>query len=471
MARTEIKIDPVSRVSGLLEISVDVENNVIVDARSSGMQFRGFENMFRQRPPLDMPYLTGRTCGICSTHHALASTLALEEALRVTPNFNGVIIRELANGFEILQNHIRHMYQFVFPDFVDLVDISPLQKTNPATSDFRLPKDVNTKMTADYFASLPYSRKAHTAIAVLAGKAPHPHGIFVGGSTINMTVMQYNEVQSILNEITAFVEQFLVPDIYTIASFYSDYYELGKGYGNFLSEGLFSEKPYPIQYTAGGVLINGQKRPVDLSLITESLKYTWADAPNDVIPPLGDLSVPNANKPDAYSWVTAPRYDGFAMEVGPLARMTINGSYTRGVSAMDRLIARVLETQKVCVVMKGMLEILKLEPSAQMQWPIPEVSSGVGIVGASRGALMHWLEIENSLIKSYKLIPPSNWNMSPKDNVGLRSAVEEALVGAPIKNLSNPVEIVRIARSFDPCLNCAAHVTSDTHAPFTIGIV
>jgi len=471
MATTEIKIDPVSRVSGLLEISVDVENNVIVDARSSGMQFRGFEQMFRARPPLDMPYLTGRTCGICSTHHALASTLALEEALGVTPSFNGVIIRELANGFELLQNHIRHMYQFVFPDYVNLADINPLQKTNPDTSDFRLPSDLNAKMTADYFASLPFSRKAHTAIASLVGKAPNPHGIFVGGTTTNMTIMQYNEVQSILNDISAFVEQSLIPDIYIIADYYSDYYTLGKGYGNFLSEGLFSKEPYPIQYTVGGVLIDGMKRPVDLSFITENLKYTWADAPNDVILPMGDLSVPNANKPGAYSWVTAPRYKGYAMEVGPLARMTINGTYTHGVSAMDRLIARVLEAQKICQVMQGMLQIVKLEPALQMQWPIPPVASGVGIVAASRGALMHWVEIENSLIKNYKLLPPSNWNMSPKDNNGLRSAVEEALVGAPIKDLSNPVEIGRIVRSFDPCLNCAAHVTSDSHVPFTIGIV
>ncbi|MDF2613787.1 MAG: hupL [Clostridia bacterium] len=471
MATTQIVIDPISRVSGLLEISVQVENNIITDARSSGLQFRGFEEMFRQRPPLDMPYLTGRTCGICSTHHALASTLALEEALGITPSFNGVIIRELANGFELLQNHIRHFFQFVFPDYVSLADVSPLQKTNPAASDFRLPADINAKMSADYFISLPFSRKAHTAIATLAGKAPHPHGIFVGGTTLNMTIMQYNEVQSILNEIAAFVEQTLIPDMYVLSEYYSDYYTLGSGYGNFLAEGLFSEKPYPIQYTVGGVMINGEKAPINLSLITENLKYTWIDAPNDVIPPLGNTVEPNANKEDAYSWVTAPRYNGFAMEVGPLARMTIEGTYTRGVSAMDRLMARALETRKICEVMQGMLDIVRLEPSNQTQWPIPEVSSGVGIVGAARGALMHWLEIENRVIKNYKLIPPSNWNMSPKDNNGLRSAVEEALVGTPINNIENPVEIGRIVRSFDPCLNCAAHVTSDRYAPFTIGIV
>ncbi|MDF2596058.1 MAG: hupL, partial [Clostridia bacterium] len=129
MARTEIRIDPVSRVSGLLDISVEVENNSIVEARSGGMQFRGFEAMFRERPPLDMPYLTARTCGICCTHHTLAATLALEEALGVIPSPNGVVVRELTDGFELLQNHLRHVYQFVFPDYVNIENVSPLHKT------------------------------------------------------------------------------------------------------------------------------------------------------------------------------------------------------------------------------------------------------------------------------------------------------------------------------------------------------
>lgn len=471
MARTEIKIDPISRVSGLLEISVEIEDNVVVEARSSGMQFRGFEEMFRGRPPLDMPYLTARTCGICSTHHTLTSTLALEEALSVTPSTNGVIVRELANGFEFLQNHIRHIYQFVIPDYVNLEGVNPLQKASPATSDFRLPPEVNARLASHYYASLPYSRRAHTALAVLAGKAPHPHGIFVGGITTDMTIMEYNSVKSILSDISTFVDEVLIPDIYTIASYYSDYYELGNSYKNFMSERLLAEQNFPITYTTGGVLIDGTLEPLDTQFVTEDLRYTWADAPNDQIPPNGDSSVPNADKPDAYSWVNAPRYKGYAMEVGPLARMYISGLYTRGTATMDRNIARALETQNICRILKSLLDIVRLLPPEQRRWEIPESARGMCVGSASRGTLMHFLEIENYLIKSYKLIPPSCWNMSPKDNNNIRGAAEEALIGTPIQDILNPVEIGRIVRSFDPCLNCAAHVTSDRFEPFRIHIV
>ncbi len=471
MARTEVIIDPVSRISGLLDISVEIENNVIVEARSGGMQFRGFEEMFRGRLPLDMPYLTARTCGICSTHHELASTLALEQALGVTPSVNGMVVRELANGFELLQNHIRQIFQFVFPDYVNIEGISPLQKTNPESGDYRLPRDINAKLANDYFASIPISRKAHTALAVLAGKAPHPHGIFVGGVTTNVTIKQFSEVKSILNEITDFVKDVLIPDVNIIASYYSEYYELGTSYRNFISEPLFAEDNFPVTYTVGGVMIDGQLSPLDVNFITENLRYSWFNAPNDTAVPAETPPAPDADKAGAYSWVTAPRYQGLPVEVGPLARMYISGVYTRGTAAMDRNVARALETQIICNVMQGLIEIMQLAPAVQRQWTIPQSARGIGIVAASRGILMHFLEIENGITKNYSLIPPSNWNMSPRDNNGVRGAAEEALVGTPIQDIRNPVEIGRIIRSFDPCLNCAAHVTSDRYSPLTIRII
>ena len=126
MAKTTIKIDPVSRVSGLLSVSVAIENGYIVDARSSGMQIRGFEHMLKGRAPLDTIRLTARTCGICSCAHTVASSMALEMAMGVKPDFNGQLIRNLAHGFETLQNSIRQIYNFVLPDYVDISGISPL---------------------------------------------------------------------------------------------------------------------------------------------------------------------------------------------------------------------------------------------------------------------------------------------------------------------------------------------------------
>jgi hydrogenase large subunit len=53
---------------------------------------------------------------------------------------------------------------------------------------------------------------------------------------------------------------------------------------------------------------------------------------------------------------------------------------------------------------------------------------------------------------------PTTWNGSPRDAKLQRSAFEASLIGTPIANLEQPVEILRTIHSFDPCLACAVHL-------------
>ncbi len=177
----KITINPVTRISGFMEIQADVDNNQVVDAKTEGLLFRGFEKMLIGRNPLDAIYFTQRICGICSTAHSTASALALEDAMGIVPSEQGRYLRDIIHGCEFLQNHIRHFYQYTIPDFVKLPDDYPLFQAEH--SDFRLPKEKNDKLVKDYFDSLDISKSAHEMLAVLGGKAQHNHGIFVGGIT------------------------------------------------------------------------------------------------------------------------------------------------------------------------------------------------------------------------------------------------------------------------------------------------
>ena len=77
---------------------------------------------------------------------------------------------------------------------------------------------------------------------------------------------------------------------------------------------------------------------------------------------------------------------------------------------------------------------------------------------APRGALAHWIVIKDGRIDNYQLVVPSTWNASPRDAQGQRSAYEEALIGTPVHDVKQPLEILRTIHSFDPCLACAVHV-------------
>jgi Ni,Fe-hydrogenase I large subunit len=68
------------------------------------------------------------------------------------------------------------------------------------------------------------------------------------------------------------------------------------------------------------------------------------------------------------------------------------------------------------------------------------------------------VHIKDGTIANYQAVVPSTWNAGPRDAQGQRGAYEAALIGTPVANPEQPVEILRTVHSFDPCLACAVHV-------------
>jgi hydrogenase large subunit len=189
-----------------------------------------------------------------------------------------------------------------------------------------------------------------------------------------------------------------------------------------------------------------------------------------------------------YSWLKTPRWKGNPMEVGPLARLLV--AYASGreevkevigatlkkldvpvaalFSTLGRTAARGLETklvagwakefysQLLANIKNGDTRMFNNEKWDPESWPAE--AKGVGLSEAPRGALAHWIVIKNKKIDNYQLVVPSTWNASPRDSKGQRSAYEAALIGTPVKNLDQPLEILRTIHSFDPCIACAVHL-------------
>ena len=90
----------------------------------------------------------------------------------------------------------------------------------------------------------------------------------------------------------------------------------------------------------------------------------------------------------------------------------------------------------------------------------PSSVQGVGFTEAPRGALGHWLKIENTKIANYQCVVPTTWNGSPRDGQGNIGAFEAALMNTKVERPEEPVEILRTLHSFDPCLACSTHIIS-----------
>jgi hydrogenase large subunit len=456
-------IDPVTRVEGHLkvEITVDKVNGVqqVVDAKASGTLFRGFEKILVNRDPWDAQHITERICGVCPVAHGMTAVLALDNAAKVTPPPNGRIMRNLVNGANFVDSHILHFYHLAVLDYIDGPAMMPWRPS--WNIDKRIDPTTTQTLINHYVAALDMKRKAQEMGAVFGGRLPHPPAYLPGGFTEVPTAQHIAKFRSYLDELIPFINNVYLPDVEALSNIYSDYVAIGRGPGNLLAYGVFeldatgSNKLFRMGRVANG---STTVQPVVPSSITEQVTYSWYAAASDNLNPAAGVTDPIYPKGKAYSWLKAPRYAGAPYEVGPLARMWVNGDYRRGISVMDRHRARALETLKIANALRTWVDELRIGQPVFTQNSVPASATGVGLSEAPRGALGHWLQIANSKIARYQIITPTCWNCSPRDGAGKQGPLEQALVGVPVKDANQPIEVLRVIHSFDPCLDCAVHV-------------
>ena len=461
---TVTTIDPVTRLEGHLKIQVTVDtvNGVqqVTDAKATGTLFRGFENILVNRHPFDAQHLTQRICGVCPVSHGLAAVMALDAACGATAPDNARTMRNLVLGANLVDSHILHFYHLSAPDYINGPNMPPWQPS--WNIDRRFSAAQTTALVNNYVTALNMRRLAHEAGAIFGGRLPHPPTFIAGGFTTRPTAAGITKFKSYMNQIIPFITNTYIPDAKALAATYADYKKIGRGYGNLLAYGCFDlNAAGSSRLLKRGLAANGSTtvQAVNTANITEQVNYSWY-ASGAALNPASGVTTPvdPATKTSAYSWLKAPRYSGTPYETGALARMWVNGDYRTGISVMDRHLARANECLKVAQAMLTWVDQINLSSSVAVTARVPASATAVGLTEAPRGALGHWLQITNGKISRYQIITPTCWNASPRDSAGKRGPIEQALIGTPVKNSSQPVEVLRLIHSFDPCLSCAVHV-------------
>ena len=501
----KINIDPVTRIEGHLAVSVEVDDGRVTQAYCKGEMFRGFEAILKGRDPLDAQQITQRICGVCPISHGIASVLAQDQAYSIVPAENGRLVRNLILGANFIQSHIIHFYHLSAVDFVDLTAITQYHGKDDALLEFKawvlaqqtagglfpaapfLPrmeghyledKDANITAVSNYLLGLKMRALAQQMATLFAGKMPHAAAIIPGGVTEHVTARKIAAYADMLHTLTTFIDHHYLTDVQAVAAAFPDYFNIGKGCGNYLAYGAFPETDDRKKlFLPSGVLVQGKPMALDISRINEDVGHSYYKSPSGLAPAQGHTE-PDPGKQQAYSWIKAPRYNGLVMEVGPLARVMVmlqkgdspelnkmvarlTQPLGRGPEALDsalgRHAARALECKLVADRCAQWLDQLKPDAPSYTDFEIPASGSGVGLNEAPRGALGHWLAIEGHKIAAYQCVVPTTWNCSPRDDKGHPGAVEQALAGTPIADPANPIEAARVVRSFDPCIACAVH--------------
>lgn len=449
-------LDPVTRLEGHLKIEVTLDsNNVVTEAKAAGNMFRDLENMLKGKVPKDAALLTQRICGVCPVSHATASAMAIEKILNFKPNQQALFLRNLINGTNFIASNILHFYHLTLMDFIQGPQMNPW--TPGYTQDMRFSQTDTAALIDNYVKALAIRRKAQEMGAIFGGKLPHVGNLVPGGVTSLPSSQNITDFNSYLSEITAFIKNEYEADVNKVASTYSDYYNIGKGYGNLITYGAFDIDTNGGKLMSAGTVTNGVIESISQDNIKEYVGHCWYSSPSGQNPASGTTTA-SYPKSDAYTWIKAPRYNEQPYETGPLARTWISGDYKQGVSVMDRHMARYIETAKLADNMLTWINQVVPQASAYTNVSTPVSGSGSGLTDAPRGALGHWVSVSSSKISGYQVITPTCWNASPMDDNGNPGPMEKALIGIQVADINQPIELLRIVHSFDPCLACSVHV-------------
>ena len=382
---------------------------------------------------------------------------------------------------------------------------------------YKLPAEVNLLGVAHYLEALEWQKEIVKVHTVFGGKNPHPNYL-VGGVPCSVNINESNALNAerlalvgrLFEDAVAFVEQVYIPDLLAVAGFYKDWGAIGGGLENYLAYGDLPMNGYgdPSKFKfPRGIIMNrnlAEVLPVDcrdVAQIQEFIPHSWYEysaGDNTGLHPWSgetELRYTGPKPPydyldvtKKYSWLKTPRWKGHPMEVGPLARLLV--AYASGhaevkeavngvlkaldvpvaalFSTLGRTAARGIETQLIAGWAKEfytqflsnikngdtrMFNNARWDPDT---WPAE--AKGVGMTEAPRGALAHWIVIKEKKIDNYQLVVPSTWNASPRDAEGQRSAYEASLLGTPVNNPEQPLEVLRTIHSFDPCIACAVHL-------------
>jgi hydrogenase large subunit len=377
----------------------------------------------------------------------------------------------------------------------------------------RLSPEINLIAVSHYLQALEYQRKANQAVTILGSKTPNIQNLAVGGvanaiNLDNQATLNMNKlfaIKNLLDEVATFVQQVYVPDVIAIGSQYPEWLGYGAGVTNYLA---VPDLPVDAAATTfdlpGGIITNrdvGSMRPIETwkdaylrDNVAESIAHAWYDGDwsrhpfeEETVPHYTDFQ--DGGK---YSWVKAPRLAGMPMQVGPLAQVLVGyaGGHPEIRKYTDAVLSQVSSMAGARVGVDALHSTLGrhaarairsavLAEYAQKHWQllVDNIGSGdvttfnepvfprgeirgVGFHEAPRGTLSHWAIVRNGEIANYQAVVPSTWNAGPRDEKNQLGPYEASLVGNPVADAEQPLEVLRTVHSFDPCIACAIH-TSD----------
>lgn len=546
-------IDPVTRVGGGLGVRVETQGSTITNAHVSGTSFRGYEPILEGRDPRDLLPLVSRACGWCGSVHQTTASIATEMAWDLHPPPMALALRGIAEATEAIWIHAAHLAVRAGPDFSAPV----VRRTTPwiwdlakrteapgaATHGYKTMAELMNELR--YFEgkywwnTIPAGRKVLEMINLMYGKYPHPSVLSPAGVGSTLTVGNFTHYYTRLYQSVDYVKQVIaIWDDLVDFLYEADprFLEQGERPASFISAGAWDHQATRgysgawgaldadgrRRLAAPGVMVNGELVTGRLSDVNAGIEESIAsafyapwestgatDPEGGTLPaghPWNKTTIPAPSARDfsgAYSWCTAPRWQGQVLESTPLGRLWMTAMRTdfppndyieptgtsvkilvpenflpetivewhipQRVNTLERLRADAygVAFAGLCAalcVLDGFTLLRHGDVRVSGGFSVPQdPASGVGLWDSGRGMNAVYFRMNKKRrIGTLQVVGPSTWNASPRDDAGNPGPLEEALIGTPV--IEEPsdgrltgIDALRTIHGFDPCMTCGTH--------------
>jgi hydrogenase large subunit len=539
----DLDIDPVARVSGALSFHAGLGGGGgISESHALATMYRGYENLLVGRDARDATFIASRACGVCGGSHSIAAAQACEMAFGTPPPPAAIAVRGLMAALEHLIDYPHQLFIRQGPDYSETTvrdatpDLWSRAEASPARGEgvhgfktiAQIMTALNARTGALYQEALLMSRLAREAYVLVGGKYPHPETMVPAGVSTTVDTADLNIMFLRVLKFPDYAQRTVavwddIVDFFLAAD--QRYAETGVVAQNFVDLGLWDDpNAYDASYEAApawgerrwatpGVIVNGTLVTTSLTDIDRAVEefvehsfYEQQGGRN----PASKQTVPRPSEARfsaQYSWCTAPRWQGNAMETGPGARMWTTamanrmphrrfiepfgagmrfnvprsslppeilewripptwGTFERTRARAYALVYSTLAAYEHVLVALDLKRVgetfaISMESHMSNRFKIPGGKrSGLGFWGSGRGYLSHTFTMDGGVIKNYQIVGPSTWTMSPQDGYGLPGPCEQAVNATQFTSGGREgglLDILRTIRSYDPCMACATH--------------
>lgn len=421
--KSKIMIEPLARVEGHGGIKVEIEDNKISNVEVQVLEGpRLFETLVVGKTPQEDLSIVPRICAICNLSHKYAAIRGLEKAIGVKVDSTTQLYRQFMHHGEMIESHSLHIYFLALPDFLGYDNaIAMAEKYG----------DVVVK-------ALQLKKFGNKIMRMMGGRMIHGENPIIGGFGKLPTKEQLNKIKEEALELLPFA----IDTIDLLASLeIPDHMERETQF-------LCCKPPHNDYDYYGEALVT-----------SEGEEYSVEDYKSVI-----------KERVVSHSFAKRGQYKNKPFTVGALARMLLLGDRLKGKAkeAREKLVnerwhrnplfnnhAQAIEQVYSLECIIEIVDELLASTKTKIAKPTQESGSGTGAVEAPRGTLIHHYEVKDGLISAADFITPTAMFLDDIEAF-IRASGDTLLAKKQMDNIE--LEFEKIARAYDPCISCSAHL-------------